>query len=222
MNESTIELPAGNAFKKFVSYFFDIIDILFTLFLSYQFLSLWISPGMQDAATIYSLAVLIVFEFIMVHSGVFMAFMPLRWSVFLFFPIYGLFALAFNTMIPDNTIIWLYMIVVLNRMRFSFVQVNKEARARQVGNSAFAAMLYFILVMVISLASGIIPDFGLTDEYLNASGYHSVKMNGGLFLDTPKVALCFGALYYFLLAAFDMLVLILGKRNGANAEFAKV
>lgn len=213
MDKSIIQLPAGKKFTGYLSLFFDFVDILFTLFLSYTFFRLWINPGIEDAATIYSLAVLMAFEFIMVHSGVFMAVMPLRWSVFIFFPVYGLFALAFNTMIPDNTIIWLYLLVVLNRMRFSFVQVNKEVRIRQLGNSALAAMLYFILVIIVSFASGIIPDFGLTTDYLDASGYHNIKLNGGLFLDVPKVALCFGALYYFLLAVFDILVIIFGYQN---------
>jgi hypothetical protein len=191
--------------SKFLA-LFEYLDIAFTLFLSYQFFRLWFSPNIEDAAMIYSFAILMGFEFIMVHSGVFMSVSPFKISLLIFFPIYGLFALTFNTLIDNDTVLWLYLIVVFNRMRFAFFNTNDTERAKTIMFSVGAVSLYFVLTFFVCLVSWILPDFGLNAKFLEASNYESLKRVGGLFTDTPKTAMCLGGFYYLLLSLLSFAI----------------
>lgn len=195
--------PAAVPQNRFFSLLFDLIDIGFYLFLSYQYFRLWLSPTPEDTYLIYYFATLMAFEFIMAHSGVFMAVMPVKWSLLVFFPIYGLFAWAFTTSVGDLSIAWIYLIVVFNRMRFAFFNVDGVEKSRVVMNAVVTALIYFFLIIFICVFSGLVPEFGLSESFLEASGYASVKRGSGLFLDEPQVAICFGAIYYILIAWAD-------------------
>ncbi len=182
------------------------VGVILNLIISFSFFSLWISPDISDVSKIYSYAVLIGFEFIMVHSGVFMAVMPVRFSLLVFFPLYGLFALVFNMMVSDNIILYTYLVVVFNRLRYAFFNVNKSIRIKLGQRSVFAAVLYFFILMFCAFASNVIPCFGLSNEFLERSNYSKVKLHGGLILDQPSVAMCIGAFYYLLLAGIEYLI----------------
>jgi hypothetical protein len=182
------------------------VGVILNLIISFSFFSLWISPDISDVSKIYSYAVLIGFEFIMVHSGVFMAVMPVRFSLLVFFPLYGLFALVFNMMVSDNIILYTYLVVVFNRLRYAFFNVNKSIRVKLGQRSVFAAVLYFFILMFCAFASNVIPCFGLSNEFLERSNYSKVKLHGGLILDQPSVAMCIGAFYYLLLAGIEYLI----------------
>lgn len=188
---------------------FDVLDIVLTLLIAYQYISFWLFPSAAEVGIIYSFVILIAFEFVMVHSGVFMAVMPLKYVLFLFFPIYGLFAWAFNTMIDDNTILWLYLIVVLNRVRFAFANKNdEETKNRAIGTSIYAVLIYFFLVVIAAVTADWIPAFGLSTPFLDAAGYYSIADPGGIFTDMPETAMFVGTFYYLFLSAFSILLLV--------------
>jgi len=88
--------------------------------LVFEMLRLWLSPDAMQIDRLNTLAVMMGFEFIMIHSGVFMSVMPRKISLFFLIPFYSTFAFAMNTMVSGNTILWLYFGVVLLRMRFAF------------------------------------------------------------------------------------------------------
>ena len=186
---------------------FEYAGILMNVFIVYQLLQLWVFPQPTQAEKIYSMSSLMAFEFVLVHSGVFMALMPKKWSLIIFVPFYGLFAYAFNKSMPNNVILITYMFVVLNRMRFAFFNVDKKFKDRTILFSIIALIVYFILIFVVAFSSEILPPFGLTNEFLNLSGYNKLKSNlggsGGLFLDAPQTGLCLGILYYSILAITD-------------------
>lgn len=70
----------------------EYVEVAQTALIACQYLYLWLFAGPDDAYKVYSLAILMAFEFVMVHSGLFMAAMPLKASIRLFIPLYGLFA----------------------------------------------------------------------------------------------------------------------------------
>lgn len=185
--------------------FFNYLSILLNLALAYVYIKLWVAPQPDELDQVFYMAILMGFEFIMVHSGVFMTVMPFKLSVLIFVPIYALFALAFTSMVGDLSILWLYLVVVLNRMRCAFFNTDKETKAQLMGTSALAAMIYFLLIMILAIGSSLIPKLGLSDAFLQAANYAEVKKHGGLLTDEPQVAMCFGALYYTLLAVVDYL-----------------
>lgn len=187
--------------------------IFLNLLLAYQCYRLWHNPGLEDAEKIYSLAILLAFEFVMVHSGVFMAVMSRKITLLILAPLYLLFAFAFNASAPNNIVLITYLIVIFNRMRFAFTDVSEEIKSRAVFTSVLAVIIYFFLLMIVAFNNESIDAHGLTEEFLSASNYNNIKQTGGIFLDTPQVALCFGVWYYILLSVSDYFLL--------NANFKK-
>jgi len=171
--------------------------------------SILTSPSPEDGPTILTFIRLMEFEFILVHSGIFMAFLPRRLSLMLFVPFYGVFALAFNSQIPGNTILWLYLIVIFNRMRFAFSNPTPEAKGLAFTFSILAAITYFLLLILFTNGAGLVPRFGLTVNYLQSIGYEGNIYLGdseSFFGDLPHPALMMGIIYFTLLAIYDLVV----------------
>ncbi|WP_298485137.1 hypothetical protein [uncultured Maribacter sp.] len=186
---------------------FEYLGILINLLIAYQFYKIWSNPTINDASTVSALAALMAFEFIMVHSGVFMAVMPRKISLYVLFPVYGLFALAFNAATENNIILIAYLVVIFNRMRFAFSDVSPALKNRAILTSVLAAIIYFILIFVIMFTMNSIPELGLHEEYLEISGYNAAKTSGGVFIDTPHIAIFFGLIYYCFLVLIEVLLL---------------
>ncbi len=172
---------------------------LMNLSLAIQAFVLWTNPSIDDATKIYSIAVLVGFEFFMVHSGVFMASFPRKISLFIFFPLYGAFALVINQMVDGNFVLYLYLVVVFQRMRLAFSDVNQALKEKAILYSGYAAILWIFLVMIVLFNHNHIPLFGLTESYLKMSGYRDLHSIGD-FTKNPHTATAFAVLYYLFLA----------------------
>jgi len=186
---------------------FEYAGILINLLIAYQFYAVWSNPSINDAGIVSTLAILMAFEFIMVHSGVFMVVIPRKISLYVLFPLYGLFALAFNTMTESNTILIAYLLIIFNRMRFAFSDVSPGLKNRAILTSVLAAIIYFVLIFVIMFNMNSIPELGLNTSFLEISGYNAAKTSGGVFIDAPHIAICFGLIYYCFLVIIEVLLL---------------
>ena len=171
--------------------------------LVFEMLRLWLSPDAMQIDRLNTLAVMMGFEFIMIHSGVFMSVMPRKISLFFLIPFYSTFAFAMNTMVSGNTILWLYFGVVLLRMRFAFSNPSPHQKQRAILVSICAALLYFLLLVFMVLIADLIPKFGLTNTFLNESGYRDSLKSGGVFLDMPHVPMAMGVIYFTLIAFME-------------------
>jgi hypothetical protein len=181
---------------------FEYFGVLLKLLIVFQFWTLWSAPQPEDAMRINNFATLMAFEFVMVHSGIFMSVFPKKISLYFFVPLYGLFALAFVAAIEDNTILIIYLFVVFNRMRFAFSDVPKWMRDRAIFTSVIAMIIYFLLIFV---SVGIpFPELGLNQEYLETVQFASLTDTSGIFIDTPHIAMVFGVMYYLGLAIFEL------------------
>lgn len=178
---------------------FAYAGVMMNIALAVQAYWLWINPTMNDATKIYTIAVLISFEFFMVHSGVFMAAFPKKISLFIFFPLYGLFALSINAMVDGNSVLILYLVVVFQRMRFAFTNVNKDLKNKAEAFSAWAVLIWMLTIMVLVFNKDNLPVFGLDENYLVMSGYRE-KHSVGIFTKAPNLAMAFAFIYYLLLA----------------------
>lgn len=188
--------------NKRIDKLFEYTGIAQTLFIAWQYLYLWLFAQPDDAYKVYSFAILIAFEFIMVHSGVFMAALSKKYSILLFCPLYGLFAWGFNRMLDgkDQTILIIYLLTILNRMRFAFFDASKTVKSRTIALSIMAVFIYFGLLFVVVLGSSIIPAFALGTSFSQSEAYQSVSQVGGLFMDKPYTAISLGFMYYSLLS----------------------
>ena len=190
---------------------FILVDIVFNVWLAYLFFQTWATPSECNVDKIYALSTLIIFEFIMVHSGLLMAGFPPKISIFIFFPFYGLFAWGFNHLVLDNSIIYLYCGVVLNRMRFAFFNVDKETKRQNIHWSIYACSIYIFLFLGINLLSGMVPELGLSPEFLAKAAYN--PSGEGAMIDQPKISMCIGFLYYIMLALSNMVLFGAGLKR---------
>ena len=179
---------------------FEYAGILMNLFLAFQFFILWYSPELDQAGKIYTSLWLIVFEFFMVHSSVILAVLPKRVSFIFLFVFYGTFAWIFNKMVPGNLILYIYLILVFNRMRYAFYEVDPLVKKRTVWSSRLAFVSYLILMVIIALGNQYVSRLGLTEEFLITSGYTQLASATGLFVEQPHLALCLGCIYYTVLS----------------------
>jgi hypothetical protein len=198
---------------------FSFVEYGFQAYYATVFLMVWLHPEQHDVSLINDLAILMAFEFIMVHSGVFMAVMPKKWSLFIFFPFYGLFAFAFNDSVINTNILYIYLLTVLNRMRFAFSDVSPEVRTAQMGKSAVKAMFYFLLILAVCIGNELIPKFGLTDDFLEKSNYFKTVKSSGLFVEKPYVPICMGFIYYALPVLYFIYRIIKGFGNNKKDTF---
>lgn len=181
---------------------FEYVGVLLKLILVFRFWMMWSSPQPEDAIHINNLATFMAFEFVMVHSGIFMSLFPRKISLYIIVPFYGLFALAFTAAIQDYTILIIYLFVVFNRMRFAFSDVPRWMRDRAIFTSVIAMMLYFVLLFV---SIGVpFPELGLDKAYLDAAQFSSLTNTSGTFIDEPYSVMAFGIMYYLGLAIFEL------------------
>ena len=187
-----------NILEKYENQFAYSGVIMNLIFVAQAYL-LWTSPTVDDVNKIYTIAVLMGFEFFMVHSGVFMTVFPKKISLYIFFPLYGMFALAINAMADGNTVLYLYLIVIFHRMRFAFFNVNQGLKNKAMMFSVWAVIIWMFTVVMIMINKHNFPLLGLTDDFLIISGYRE-KHSIGAFTDDPNLAMAFGVIYYSLLA----------------------
>lgn len=182
---------------------FEYAGLLMTLLIAFQFYRIWQNPIMGDAPKISTMALLMVFEFIMVHSGVFMSVMPKKISLYVLIPLYGLFALAFNAAAEDHTVLIIYLLVVFNRMRFAFSDVPKVMKERAIFRSVLAALIYFLLIFPLIFGADYVPEWGMTTAAMEAIQYPEDSNATGILIEMPHVAIAFGFTYYCILAIIE-------------------
>ena len=177
-----------------------------TGWLAYIFLRLWINPQTSDIELIYSLSILVIFEFLLVHSGAFMSILGRSWKGWVGFGIfYGLFALAFNTMVRGNEIIILYGAVVLNRMLPKLLNSEQTDIGQGLMMAMINASIYLVLIFAVLLGSSYIPQFGMTEAFLNSVAFGDISSEGiGFFDEGLHVVMCFGVLYYLTLMLVEI------------------
>lgn len=183
---------------------FAISSILLNCYIFYQFLNSWINPQIDGIGAIYTLPVLIAFEFIMVHSGVFMASFQRSKSIIFFIIFYGVFAWQFNKYVTDDKILITYLIVVFNRMRFAFFNASKQQKDRQLGFSGLAVICYAFALFPVLIFHNYIPKLGLTAEFLSSSHFAQYAKTDDIFTKQPQVPFAIGCLYYTLLISSEL------------------
>ena len=183
---------------------FSFVGIGFNIVLIYIFLSLWIRPQVDDIEMIQNLSLLMIFEFVMVHSGVFMSVLGRSWKGWIGFTLfYGLFAFVFNLMVSGNQILILYAAVVLNRMLPNILNKDKTDKMKKIMMSSLYAFIYFVLLIIVVLAASHIPRFGLTEKFLTAANNN---ISEGI-AEMPHAFMCFGAIYYTILTFVDVILI---------------
>lgn len=141
---------------------FERFGLLVNILMCLLCLAIWLVPTAFSVETIVSTMALLAFEFIILHSAFFM--MASKW---LFVPFYFAFAFAFNIKAPDNAVMITYFVIVLNRVRFIFMENGIDLEATNTARAIYQFFLnYFPLLLICILLEriGFMPEFGMNDE----------------------------------------------------------
>ncbi len=179
------------------------IGIVIYLALAFEMYRLWVTPLPADIARINLLALLMGFEFIMVHSAVFMLVMPRKKVIWFLIPTYAVVALALNSGAEGNAILFLYLGLMASRLRFMFSTPSAKHRKQAIKHSIIAAGIYFFSIAVIAGGETSIPQKGLTTEFLTTSGYFDALTVYGIFTENPHLPLVMGIIYFGLMSVVE-------------------
>lgn len=174
----------------------------------------WCYPEKTDIENIEFFTVLMSMEFFMAHSGVLMAiFSPFTAMLFIL-PLYGFMViLMFGDSLYGSEILWIYLLVVANRILTSFNQrYDVENRVMAGSSSAFAALWFLASMAIVAmLPESFIPDFGLSSEKLVQMNYEEGV--SGIFSKSPKLAFMFGMIYFVGFVLWDLLLIFYASKT---------
>ena len=174
----------------------------------------WCYPEKTDIENIEFFTVLMSMEFFMAHSGVLMAiFSPFTAMLFIL-PLYGFMViLMFGDSLYGSEILWIYLLVVANRILTSFNQrYDVENRMMAGSSSAFAALWFLASMAIVAmLPESFIPDFGLSSEKLVQMNYEEGV--SGIFSKSPKLAFMFGMIYFVGFVLWDLLLIFYASKT---------
>jgi len=145
----------------------DWVNVVIYAVILYELVRILFAPTDLDVEKIQTVSVMILVEFILLHSGVFMSVFPRKISLFLLVPAYGFFIYFFNQALDGNGVLWLYMGVIATRMRFAFFDNSIVWRVKGFLFSGFAMMIYMIAVLPGAYLTEYYPQFGLTDDFIS-------------------------------------------------------
>ncbi len=183
---------------------FEYFSAFMYLLLAYQYFALWSQPNNYQISRIIDFSILIIFEFIMVHSGVFMSAIPKKTSLLALVPFYGVFVLAFNATTSDNNLMILYGIITFNRMRFAFADVSDQLKLNNIMFSVLSAVIYILLLFATLIGQDLIPKLGLTKDFLEYSAYLDHTSARGEFIEKPHISLAMGMFYNISIALLEI------------------
>ena len=185
---------------------FSFIGLIFNIILIYKFLSLWISPQVGDVEMIFNLIVLLIFEFFMIHTRLFMSIVGRSLMDWLYGTVFfGAFVLMFNSLVKGNLILIIYAAMIVNRMLPRILNSEKADRKQELNIAMSNFMIYFGLVFIVAICSYFIPLFGLTEDFLEAANYKAEVDWKFELIDMPHLSMCFGILYYLTLTVVEII-----------------
>ncbi len=203
----------SNLSRSFLPLAFTLIATISYSIIVKQVFTIWTVPTVDDLGKINNYIILIAFEFVLVHSGVLMAEVGKNRAMFLFIPLYGVFAVVFNLLMSNNVLLYLYCLIVFNRMSFIFSNPSEEQKRRTKKVAADSAILYFLLAVLTVIASGLIPKLGLNAQFLLDSNYYENLSTRGLWPENPHLPIAMTTCYFSILAIRECLsIYVAGKQ----------
>lgn len=169
--------------------------------LAVLFLLTWIEPMVFDERMVSYLVLVMLMEFIIVHSSGFMGFVMvgdgdkkkrslqlLGLGVF-----YTLFVIGFAVGFGEWWPVAAFWGMTANRILFILLgQVPKEEEKQYLAKSWAVGVLFYVLFAMITVMLPV-PEFGITREVVWAQEFTSE----GVWVEEPQTAIAFGFLYFF-------------------------
>lgn len=170
-----------------------------------SFLFLFYSNKFSISA-IHDFNVLVGFEFILLPLNIFLLFVvgdkKLQISLLVWFS--GFFLTFYFFLIDGSKIFYIIFFLLFDHF-IHFSSINEKSIEKiQTGYMMRLVGYFLLLVFCLIIKEGFV--FGqLTPQYLESSGYNSIKRNGGILFDEPHFTLWFALLYFSFILLFRTL-----------------
>lgn len=176
--------------------------------LGWVLLDVWRHPLDWDSGRWIPFAVgLLVLEFILIHSGVFMTMLAARQNTakraMLFIALtgfYSLFVIGVSASIGSTELIWIFVSVLLGRAVGLFTQLDENPQ-RILKRSGISMFLYIIAAFASVLLP--IPELGVTQDILNQV---YASRGGGVWEREPQRAIAMASAYFFAMGGVEVFV----------------
>jgi len=192
---------------------FDWIGFTTYVVLIFVLIKFWMQPTEDVLSRLNVISLIYPFEFILLHSAVFMSVLPKRISLLVLVPFYGLFAWATSHAAGGHSFLLAYFGIIAMRMRFAFTDVSMQERAINLHLSIVGIVVYFAAAIITAICAQALPEWGLTPEFLTYVGY--VDEPSEAVIHKPHQVVALTAIYFSLLAIAEIFS-IWRRRQPAN------
>lgn len=167
----------------------------------------WIDPsGPESVSWLRAAATLVLFEFLLLHSGAFMAAGPvlsdriwLRLLWFLGFGlVYGFSMVTFARWTGSASILWVLLGVLVSRVITLVILRDKRGTILMLQRSAVGMMILFLTALICFLP---LPPLGITEELR----YEAFGAADDFLTEYPQRTLAWGVVYFLLMAIVEVL-----------------
>jgi hypothetical protein len=178
------------------------------LVVSYALLSVWMDPlGIEEGGWVRAAAVLVLLEFILLHSAAFMSVGPLicsrlwqRLGWFMGFGIvYGGVFIAIARWSQGKYVFWMLFAVFISRLMTLVFLRDKRGTIMMLQRSAVGMIVLLLTAIVVFLP---LPPLGLTEEIRFAA----FGVADDLLSEYPHRTIAWGVLYFLLMALVEISV----------------
>ena len=187
----------------------NLVALIFTIstygIVIWNVVNLWIYPSAEDIKEIQYWTALILFEFTLVHSAAILAAWGKTWIILILIAL-NLFitAGAWAHLAPESNALLVFSVLIFSRLYSSYINSSVNARFKTFLVSGCSLSFYFALIITITSAPEIIPNFGLTNSFLAQHDYFQYTRGHGLLIDQPKLTFAFCASYFSILGVFEI------------------
>ncbi len=180
------------------------------IYLSWALFSTWADPMARDGGSWVRFGVgLMVLEFVLLHSGAFMAMVlkldanPVKRSLMLLGMalLYGLMAWAFSAATDSPALLWIFGGVVAGRLLTGIIDREAGFQALM-ARSGFGVGLYLLVTMLTIFVP--VPEWGITSSVVNEV---YPDRGSGLWEKDPERAVAGAAVYFGLMGLLEVFVL---------------
>lgn len=185
-----------------------LIAALPDLALGATFLITWFHPATFGEKAVSGFLLLMLLEFITVHSAGFMGVVLVSgWTKrkrllallglgCLYTIFVGGFALSFGEWWP----VWSFWLLMANRLLGVLIGQAPEGREKVFIMASWAASVFFYVAFVFLTSFAPMPAFGLTPEFVGGLGLPG----GGLWIEEPHRVIAFGFLYFLAMGLAEL------------------
>lgn len=167
----------------------------------------WIDPaGPESASWLRAAATLVLIEFLLLHSGAFMAVGPMLsdrlWPRLLWFLgfglVYGYSLVTFAQWTGSNYVLWVLLGVLLSRVITLVILQDKRGTILMLQRSAVGMVILLLTGLICFLP---LPPLGITEQLR----YEAFGAADDFLREHPQRTLAWGVVYFLLMAFVEVL-----------------